>query len=97
MRDKSTIQVRFESFHAANPQVYEKLAAMTWDLYQKGKRKVGMKMLWEVLRWKVETGEIVTSEKFRLNNVFTSRYARMISSSHPCLARIFEQRRLVSE
>ncbi len=97
MRDESTIQVRFENFHAANPQVCEKLTAMTWELYEKGKRKIGIKMLWEVLRWKVETGEVVTTENFRLNNVFTSRYARLISSSHPCLAKIFEQRRLVAE
>lgn len=94
MRD--TIQERFENFHAANPQVYQVLHKMTWDLYNKGKRKVGMKMLWEVLRWQVETGEIVTTDDFRLNNVFTSRYARKIASSHPALEKIFEQRRLVA-
>ena len=97
MKDKSTIRERFEAFHSANPQVYEILLKMTWDLHRKGKRRVGIKMLWEVVRWQVETGELVTTNQFRLNNVFTSRYARLIAASDPLLAKIFEQRRLVAE
>ncbi len=91
-----TIQERFQNFHVANPWVYEKLLAMTQDLYKQGHRKTGIKMLWEVLRWKIDTGEILTHEDFRLNNVFTSRYARMIADSHPTLAGMFNQRRLVT-
>jgi hypothetical protein len=91
-----TIQERFDKFHSANPWVYKKLLEMTEDLHRRGIRKTGMKMLWEVLRWKIDTGEILTHEDFRLNNVFTSRYARKIADSSPTLARMFDQRRLVA-
>jgi hypothetical protein len=92
MRD--TIQERFMQFHHDNPWILDRLLAMTNDLLKKGRKKCGMKMLWEVLRWNVETGEIVVTKDFKLNNIYTSRYARMIADLHPMYANVFEQRDL---
>ena len=74
--------------------ILDRLLAMTNDLLKKGRKKCGMKMLWEVLRWNVETGEIVVTKDFKLNNIYTSRYARMIADLHPMYANVFEQRDL---
>ena len=72
-----TIQVAFEKFHNDNPHVLGKLEELTTEWFASGHRKVGMKMLWEMLRWFYGT-RVVESKDFRLNNNFTSRYARLL-------------------
>jgi len=93
---RNTIQERFQQFHTDNPWIFKKLLSMTTDLMRKGKSKCGIKMLWEVLRWEVEIGTITVGKDFKLNNNYTSRYARMISDHHPMYAKIFSLRDLRS-
>jgi hypothetical protein len=84
-----TIDERFAAFHAANPHVYRNLVTLARDLHQDG-RRVGMKMLFEVLRWQHlrTTGD----QGFTLNNDFSSRYARLIAEREADLADAFELR-----
>ena len=44
---------------------------------------VGMKMLWEVLRWQIGTSRGRRPAEVRFNNNFTSRYARLLLARHP--------------
>ncbi len=90
----STIDQAFWNFHRKNPQVYKKLVEMTEHAKGINKRKIGMKMLFEVIRWEhlVHT----RSDDFALNNNYTSRYVRIISEAHPELADMFETRRIKS-
>lgn len=83
----------FWEFHRKNPQVYRKVVEMTRQAKARGKRKIGMKMLFEVIRWEhlVHT----RSDDFALNNNYTSRYVRLLSDEHPELADMFETRRLL--
>ena len=57
-----------------------------------GKTRVGIKALWERMRWDF----FVTNrnDDFKLNNDFTSRYARLIAQNEPDLVGMFEVRRL---
>ncbi len=94
-RDAS-IQERYEAFAAANPHVYRRLVQLARDLVARGHRKVGMKMLFEVLRWEhAMTTDDPTSD-FKLNNDYTSRYARDIMDAEPDLDGVFEIRRLTA-
>jgi hypothetical protein len=90
----STLDAKFWEFHQENPQVFEKLVKMTTELKQAGRRKVGIKMLFEVIRWQhaLET----RGDHFKLNNSYTSRYARIIEEQHPELAGMFETRSIRS-
>jgi DNA integrity scanning protein DisA with diadenylate cyclase activity len=90
----STIDQAFWNFHRKNPQVYQKIIEMTRAAKQRGKRKIGMKMLFEVIRWEhlVHT----RSDDFALNNNYTSRYARLLFEEYPELAQMFETRRIKS-
>ncbi len=90
----STIDAAFWDFHRKNPQVYRKLIEMTQQAKAAGRKRVGMKMLFEVIRWEhlVHT----RSDDFALNNSFTSRYTRILQERHPELADMFEVRRLSS-
>lgn len=90
----TTIDERFQDFHQQNGWVYRQLEAMTADLLAAGQRRVGMKMLVEVLRWRYFRQTFDPSSPFRLNNDYTSRYARLLIAEHPEWAGVFELREL---
>jgi hypothetical protein len=76
------IQEKFEEFHSDNPFILgllEKLA----DEWLREHEQVGMKMLWEALRWRLGVDPKVRVDTYRLNNNYTSRYARLLLESHP--------------
>ncbi len=87
-----SIQERFESFHALNPWVYRALVRITEDWVARGRQRIGMKMLTEVLRW--QYGRATVGDEFRINNNFTSRYVRLLIAEHPEYAGAFETREL---
>lgn len=89
-----TIDDRFRDFHQRNGWVYTALEAMTADLVLAGQRRVGMKMLVEVLRWQYARQTLDQSSPWRLNNNHTSRYARLLLEQHPEWDGVFETRHL---
>jgi hypothetical protein len=93
-----TIQERFERFHAANPQVYRALREMALGLKARGHERIGVKMLWEALRYRymAEGVSPVGGDVYRLNNIYTSRYARLLAAE-PGLRGLFEMRELKAE
>ena len=88
----ASIQQRFEAFHAANPHIYDTLVRMARTLRERGRKRIGIAMLFEVLRW--NHGIRTTDTEFKLNNNFRSRYARLIARQEPDLAEVFERREL---
>lgn len=93
--EELSIEERFERFHADNPHVYENLKLLALQLKRReGKRKVGMKMLFEVLRYEYRLQ--TRGDKFKLNNDYTSRYARLMMKQEPELANFFYTRELRS-
>jgi hypothetical protein len=91
---ESHLERAFLEFHKRNPHVYDRLVKLARDLCARGHRKLGIGMLYEVVRWMhyMET----TDEEFKLNNNHRSRYARLIMSSEPDLSDVFEVRELSS-
>lgn len=79
--DNPTLQQRFEAFHTANPRVFAVLESLAAQ-WLAGHSKVGIKMLWEVARWKLDV-ETVGDDVYRLNNDYTARYARLLLVAHP--------------
>lgn len=90
-----SIQAAFEEFHRINPHVYRHLVRAARRARFLGRRKIGIGMLFEVMRWNyfVQT----EGDEFKLNNNFTSRYARLIEEENPDLKGIFETRCLKSD
>lgn len=88
--DGTTAQ-RFEQFHRQNPIVYRTLVrvAREW-VNQHGQRKLGIRMLWEVARW--ELIKATRNADYKLNDHYTSYYARLIQRLEPDLDGIFELR-----
>jgi hypothetical protein len=93
--DLETEQERkFQKFHQENPQVYRELAELARQAKRRGRRKIGIKMLFEVVRWNrfLQT----TDKEFKLNNNLHSRYARLLMEREPELRGIFNLRELKS-
>lgn len=91
----ATIAERFDAFHQANAWVLDALEQMTADLIRRGRHRVGMKMLVEVIRWNyARHTSTQNSGDFKVNNDFTSRYARLILDRHPEWHGVFETREL---
>jgi hypothetical protein len=88
----ATIQERFEAFHRLNPWVLHALERLTADYLTHGARRVGIGMLFEVLRWRYTTA--TEGDEFRLNNNYRSRYVRLLIERHPEWEPAFEVRAL---
>lgn len=89
----ASIQEQFEFFHAQHPWIYRLLTQRAREMKLRGHREYSIKTLWEVMRWEVDTGTYAPGE-FKLNNNFSSRYARMIMQHEPDLAEFFNTREL---
>lgn len=90
-RPPETLEAAFLRFHGENPQVYAELVKLCRQARRQGHTKIGMKMLWEVMRWNLWLA-VKTDDDFKLNNNHTSRYARLIMRTEPDLASIFDLR-----
>lgn len=89
-----TIDADFLAFHSANPHIYDALVSLARRAKAAGRRKAGIGMLWEVLRWDIFIR--TTGTEYKLNNNYRSRYARLIMHREPDLADFFETRVLTS-
>lgn len=90
---RETIEERFAAFHQANPNVYAALCRLARHAVGRGRKRVGMKMIFEVARWEVFLATTDDSA-FKLNNNYTSRYARLIMNQEADLREVFETREL---
>jgi hypothetical protein len=89
-------QDRFETFHAANPQVYKALVTLARKAKARGKTRVGIKALVEVVRWELSL-ETAGDFEFKVNNSHAPHFARLIMAQEPDLAGIFETRRSTAD
>lgn len=89
---EDTIREAFLRFHADNPHVYDELVMLARRAISRGATRLGIKMMFEVLRWRhtLRTG----GDDFKLNNNYHSYYARLIMSREADLGDVFELRKL---
>jgi hypothetical protein len=89
-----TIHQRFLHFHKQHPEVYKSLLHLTIQAQLAGRKRIGIKSLWEKLRWDYALDPQYQHMEMQLSNDFTSRYARMIVHEVPYLKGIFQIRDL---
>ncbi|WP_239010004.1 hypothetical protein [Streptomyces sp. 769] len=84
---RPTITDQFLAFDAEHPYVYRALERLTAERLAAGATRIGLKDLFEALRWRLPHG-------IRgLNNNYTALYARKLIADHPHWAGAFELRR----
>ncbi len=92
-----TIQKRFEKFHQLNPWVYRRLVTLARDLRKRGHKRMGINMLWELVRWQYYQNSHDPTSGYHLNDHYPSRYARLIMDQEEDLKTAFETRKIQSE
>ena len=87
------LEIQFWEFHRKNPIVYKYLVqfAFQWRMRRGNKAQLGMKALFERVRWQVSMGK--TTGDFKLNNNHTAFYARLLMRNNPKLQDMFKVRR----
>ncbi|WP_073947977.1 hypothetical protein [Streptomyces kebangsaanensis] len=76
-RGGKTITEQFHAFDASHPWVYRALEQLVIQRLTAGAKQVGMKALFEALRWRHPHGVK------GLNNNYTALYARRLLAAHP--------------
>jgi hypothetical protein len=93
----SKIYREFVEYHTKHPEVYWQLRDLALQWKRAGNSKIGIGMLFEVIRWNdgIRPNRD-PDEEFVLNNNYRSHYARLLMEHEPELEDIFEIRRLRS-
>jgi hypothetical protein len=95
--DQDTIESKFWEFHLNNPRVYDQLVSLARQWIAAGNNKLGIKTLFERLRWEWHIAGLMDADGYKLNNNYTAHYARLIMAREPDLDGLFETRRLTAE
>jgi len=90
---RPTLDDRFREYHVKNPQVYQFFERFALVALNSGMQTFGAKAIMERVRWEVS---LMTKDHttFKINNYYTSRYARLLVEQRPEFAGFFEMRRL---
>jgi len=92
-----SIPERFKRFHSANRHVYDALVNLARQFRQRrGDSKIGIGMLYEVLRWNYYM-TTKSEDDYKLSNDFRACYARLIMSQEPDLKGIFQTKQSVAD
>ena len=89
----SKIEAAFWAYHLAHPTVYRLLVrfAREWRSRRGPTATIGIKALWERVRWEVTV--VRHDDDFKCNNNFHAFYARLIMDREPDLSDAFRLRR----
>ena len=81
-----TLEARFKAFHQANPHILAELRRLAHGHVARGARRISVKLLFEELRTRcpATAGE----DGYKLNNVFTPFYARILAAEPTLAGRI---------
>lgn len=84
----------FAAFDRKFPEVYTRLVQMARQLKARGFRTYSIKTLWCVLRFQINLSP--TPVPYKLNDIYHSRYGRLIMEREKDLAGFFRTRELRS-
>lgn len=87
---------KFREFHEKNPRVYKQLVKLARQAHSRGKRKMSIELLINVVRWYSILNTDDPNSEFKINNNYKSRYARLIMAENPELDGIFNTREIRS-
>jgi hypothetical protein len=79
---------QFWEFHLKHPIVYTLFEKFAFELINKGRTKLGSKMIIERIRWEMYTGS-KDGKGFKINNNFTCYYSRLFAEKNPTFENYF--------
>lgn len=88
-----TIASRFERFHAAHPEVYAMFVKFARQAKAAGRERFSADAILHRVRWETLVNP-QKDESYRVNDHFSSRYARKLIQEDASFAGFFELRKL---
>lgn len=88
-----SIDLAFQEFNKQNPRVWETFQEQCLRAIRLGKIKISAKQLIGYIRWDVAL-KTNADDGFKINDAFTSRYARYFAEKYPQYQDIFNYREL---
>lgn len=83
------MKTSFLKYHIQNPKIYLEFEKLAYQLINKGYVRLGAKQIFEVIRWHTM---VEGTGQYKVNNNFTSDYARLFEWYHPIYAGYFNKR-----
>lgn len=78
-----TLQERFESYHQANPHIYQLLVKYTKYLKdERGLEHYGIAGVFERIRWHLDV-DTKDPDGYKVNNNYRAFYVRLIEDEYP--------------
>lgn len=93
-KDDRTIAERFEEYLRDNPHIWAEFCRMARTLKDRGVEHYGAKSIFEAIRYHTV---LAGNDGFKVNNVFSSRFARKLMAEQPEFSGFFELRELQRE
>lgn len=87
---KASLEDKFKAFHSSNPHVLVALETLARQYFAAGRKRIGIGMLFEVLRY--QSGIQTTGDEYALNNNHRAFYARLMVDRQPEWADAFQMR-----
>lgn len=94
---KKTHKEAFEQFHTENPAVYFALEKLATQMWERGRRRISIAMLFEVLRWDYYLNTHDPESDFKLNNNYRAHYSRFLMINHPEWVGLFKTKKVKGE
>lgn len=92
MEEYESIQERFEQCDQAHPEMYREFRVIAYDLLWRGRRHYRSKAILELIHYhRILRGQD-ENEPFKINNTYSSRYARKLINEDERFSRFFELR-----
>ena len=83
------MKTSFKKYHQENPQIYIEFKRLAFQLINRGHIRLGAKQIFEVIRWHTM---VEGNDRYKVNNNYTSDYARLFENDHPIYAGYFLKR-----
>ena len=94
--DATPTTLAFREFDRNNPRVFSLLKTFSRAARKTGRKRMGIRMIWERMRWEIMITTTDSERDYKLNNNYTSRYARKLMAECNDLDGMFEIRELRS-
>lgn len=78
-------------------QIWPLFVTLTFALIRKGHTKLGVKMIWETMRYQYLKSARLDGDVYHLNNVYTASISRIWQATYPQFADVFTTRKRPTE
>lgn len=91
------LQIAANKFHTKHPEVWVLFTKFAFELIGKGFKHYSAKGIFERIRWEIDLPAYVKGKEFKLNNNYSSFYARAFMHMHPVYNGFFRTRTQISK